>query len=65
MADRMLYGIMLGVLSGMVGRHGILTLVAAYRTGNLADWGRLAIVGGLSVLLSAVMAGIAISWLMA
>jgi hypothetical protein len=44
---------------------GILMLVAAYRTGNLTAWGRLAILGGISVLLSAILADIAATRLMA
>ena len=52
----MLRAVVLAVLSGAFGSHGILTLASAYRTHKLADWSRLAIMGGLSVLLSAVMA---------
>jgi hypothetical protein len=64
MDHRMLHGLVLGALSCLFGGLGILILVMAYRTSNLAKWGRLAIVGGLSVLLSAVMAGVAITRLM-
>jgi hypothetical protein len=65
MDDRMLSAIVLGGLSGLFGGYGILTLVAAYRAGNLADWGRLAIMGGVSVILSAVLADVAVTRLMA
>jgi hypothetical protein len=60
----MLSSIVVGGLSGLFGSYGILTLVKAYRAGNLADWGKLAIIGGLNVLLSAVLAYIAVTLLM-
>jgi hypothetical protein len=67
MDDRMLSAIVLiGFgLSALFGSYGILMLVAAYRTGNLTAWGRLAILGGISVLLSAILADIAVTRLMA
>jgi hypothetical protein len=63
MDDRMLSAIVLiGFgLSALFGSYGILMLVAAYRTGNLTAWGRLAILGGISVLLSAILADIAVT----
>jgi hypothetical protein len=64
MDSRMLSGIAAAGLSGLFGSYGILTLAAAYRTGNLTVWGRLAILGGLSVLLSAILADIAVTRLM-
>jgi hypothetical protein len=42
----------------------IIDVGRAYRTGNLTVWGRLAILGGLSVLLSAILADIAVTRLM-
>jgi hypothetical protein len=59
MDSRMVSGIALAGLSALFGSYGILMLVAAYREGDLTDWGRLAILGGISVLLSAVLANIA------
>jgi hypothetical protein len=50
MDSRMLSGIAIAGLSGLFGSYGILTLAAAYPTGNLTVWRRLAILGGLSVL---------------
>ena len=64
MDSRMLSGIAIAGLSGLFGSYGILMLAAAYRTGNLTVWGRLAILGGLSVLLSAILADIAVTRLM-
>ena len=64
MDSRMLSGIGIASLSGLFGSYGILMLAAAYRTGNLTVWGRLAILGGLSVLLSAILADIAVTRLM-
>jgi uncharacterized membrane protein HdeD (DUF308 family) len=61
MDDRMLSAIVLVGLSCLFGSYGILMLVAAYRTGNLTAWGRLAILGSISVLLSAILADIAVS----
>jgi hypothetical protein len=65
MDDRMLSAIVLVGLSGLFCSYGIFTLVAAYRTGNLADWGKLAIMGGAGVLLRAVMADVAFALLTA
>jgi hypothetical protein len=65
MDNRMLSAIVLVGLSALFGSYGILMLVAAYRTGNLTAWGRLAILGGISVLLSAILADIAVTRLMA
>jgi hypothetical protein len=64
MDSRMLSGIGIAGLSSLFGSYGILMLAAAYRTGNLTVWGRLAILGGLSVLLSAILADIAVTRLM-
>jgi hypothetical protein len=61
----MLSGIAAAGLSGLFGSYGILMLVAVYRAGNLTVWGRRAILGGISVLLSAVLANIAVTRLMA
>ena len=52
----------LAALSGLFGSYGALTLAKAYRTGDLADWGKLAIMGGVSLLLSAVLAYIAVTF---
>ena len=65
MDSRMLSGIALAGLSALFGSYGIFMLVAAYRAGNLTVWGRRAILGGISVLLSAVLANIAVTRLMA
>ena len=65
MDSRMLSGVAAAGLSGLFGSYGILMLVAAYREGNLTVWGRLAILGGISVLLSAILANIAVTRLMA
>jgi hypothetical protein len=50
MDDRMLSAIVLVGLSGRFGSYGVLTLVAAYRVGDLTVWGRLAMLAGMSVL---------------
>jgi hypothetical protein len=59
MDDWMLSGIMFVGLSALFGSYGILTLVGAYRASNLTVWGRMAIMGGVSVLLSAFLGNIA------
>jgi hypothetical protein len=64
MDDRMLHGIVGGALGCLLGGFGILILIVAYRTHDLADWGRLAIVGGLCVVLSAALAAVTITRLM-
>jgi branched-subunit amino acid transport protein AzlD len=55
----MLSSLALVGVSALLGSYGILTLIAAYRVGNLAAWRKLAILGGLSVLVSATLANIA------
>jgi hypothetical protein len=60
MDDRMLSAIVLFGLSCLFGGYGIFTLVVAYRTGDLTVWGRLAVLAGMSVLLSAVLGKVAI-----
>jgi hypothetical protein len=60
MDDRMLSAILLLGLSCLFGGYGIFTLVAAYRTGDLTVWGRLVVMAGMSVLLSAVLGRVAI-----
>jgi hypothetical protein len=59
MDDGMLTGIVLLGLSTPFGSYGILTLAAAYRTSDLTVWGRMAIMGGICVLLSAFLGNIA------
>jgi hypothetical protein len=61
MDDRMLSMIVLSGLSGLFGSYGFLTLAQAYRARALADWGRLAVMGGVSVLLSAALADVAVT----
>jgi hypothetical protein len=41
------------------GNYGIWTLIAAYRLGELAKWGRLAVQGAISMLISAALANFA------
>ena len=60
MDDRMLSALVLVGLSGVFGSYGIFPLVAAYQAGDLADWARLAIMGGVSVLLSAFLVDVAV-----
>jgi xanthosine utilization system XapX-like protein len=59
MDGRMLSGIALVGLSGLFCGYGILALIAAYRAGNATAWGKLALLGGISLLLGATLANIA------
>jgi hypothetical protein len=56
----MLSAIVLFGLSCLFGGYGIFTLVAAYRAGDLAVWGRLVVLAGMGVLLGAVLGRAAI-----
>jgi hypothetical protein len=61
MDDRMLTGIVFFGLSALFSSYGISTLVAAYRASDLVVWSRMAIMGGVSVLLSAFLGNIAVT----
>jgi hypothetical protein len=59
MDDRMLSSVVLVGLSVTFGSYGIWTLIAAYRAANSTTWSTLAILGGISVLLSAALGKVA------
>lgn len=55
MNDWMVSSVILVGLSAVFAGHGVWTLIAAYRISDLTEWGRMAFVGSVSVLLGAIV----------